>query len=214
MTPLNGLINSSRMVSKKLTQMTTEISKLFNKQEPLPRTNSLLSVASARTMSKLASSSTNFIDDSIFSFVKTIEHTAQQIYYHNLNQITRLKIKRNKLQQTPVPIGQPETFVKEILGVFESNIKEFQLGVFVGRCNDFSHLKVKTDWTIYKQILFNLVQNAVKFNCRKGNLMVLLRCLPLNSEAKESEAPDFKRKFDLQSAYSSLRFDQITKASP
>jgi len=35
------------------------------------------------------------------------------------------------------------------------------------------------DWTNYQLILFNLIQNAVKYNLYKGDIVLLLTCRPV-----------------------------------
>ena len=40
-------------------------------------------------------------------------------------------------------------------------------------------MKLKADWNRYALILFNIIQNAVKFNVFKGEIAFVLKCLPL-----------------------------------
>mmetsp|Transcript_10538 Transcript_10538/g.16121 ORF Transcript_10538/g.16121 Transcript_10538/m.16121 type:complete len:114 (+) Transcript_10538:795-1136(+) len=70
------------------------------------------------------------------------------------------------------------------------------------------------DWTLYKQILFNLVQNAVKYNSKHGDLVILLRCLPMQPEVVKQEIDPSKIKFDILSMKSSMHQRRFSRRSP
>ena len=50
------------------------------------------------------------------------------------------------------------------------------LGVFVAFT--YKVMKLKADWNRYALVLFNIIQNAVKFNIFKGEIAFVLKCLP------------------------------------
>lgn len=43
-------------------------------------------------------------------------------------------------------------------------------------------LILRADWSRYELILFNIIQNSVKYNVFKGSILFLLRCLPLKQD--------------------------------
>jgi len=40
--------------------------------------------------------------------------------------------------------------------------------------NITNHVKLRSDWTLYDEILFHIVANAVKFNRRNGSVTIRL----------------------------------------
>ena len=40
-------------------------------------------------------------------------------------------------------------------------------------------MKLKADWNRYALVLFNIIQNAIKFNVFNGEIAFVLKCLPL-----------------------------------
>ena len=49
------------------------------------------------------------------------------------------------------------------------------------------------DWVKYQLILFNIIQNAVKYNNKNGVILIELKCFPLNVEEKNESSLINKR---------------------
>jgi K+-sensing histidine kinase KdpD len=58
----------------------------------------------------------------------------------------------------------PEEFIEKVIAPFVPQITSRQFNVFICRRNKFDNFKIKADWNHYQLILFNLIQNAVKYN--------------------------------------------------
>ena len=63
-----------------------------------------------------------------------------------------------------------------------------------------SSMHIKADWLNYQLILFNMIQNSVKYNKFKGDIFVIIKCLPVKKEHRSSkelfvlEQPDHQEK--------------------
>jgi signal transduction histidine kinase len=45
---------------------------------------------------------------------------------------------------------------------------------------------METDWSLYELILFNLVQNSLKYNkCYDGDIVIVIKCKPLKKRLEE-----------------------------
>jgi signal transduction histidine kinase len=51
-------------------------------------------------------------------------------------------------------------------------------------------MSIKADWSRFELILFNIIQNAVKFNVFNGEIVILLRCLPQKPCNDKCMGPD------------------------
>ena len=48
-------------------------------------------------------------------------------------------------------------------------------------------MHIKADWLNYQLILFNMIQNSVKYNKFKGDIFVIIKCLPVKKKPKSSK---------------------------
>lgn len=111
-----------------------------------------------------------------FKFLKTIAMQGQIMMFHNKAVIEQMKIrKRQAVIHSEFQINI-EQKVHKVIEPFELMISQKEIEVFIQRANPFS-FAIKTDWAKYQLILFNIFQNAVKFNCKGGSLIIILRCL-------------------------------------
>jgi len=62
---------------------------------------------------------------------------------------------------------------------FELQIETQHINVYTVFTNFTKNYKVKTDWDCYELILFNVFQNAVKYNRIEGEIVILLTLSPL-----------------------------------
>lgn len=96
------------------------------------------------------------------------------MYYYNMNQISRMKIRKNEFVQELTASALPEHHIENIVYPFIPQIATNEINVFLARMNDWESNQMIGDWTNYKLILFNIFQNAVKYNNEKGVIVILL----------------------------------------
>ena len=84
------------------------------------------------------------------------------MWYYNTNIISRMKIKKNQLNNTPVTSSNFEEPLRNVLWPFEHFIFRMRINIFLGLYID-KNLQVNLDWNLYELILFNIIQNSVKY---------------------------------------------------
>ena len=97
-----------------------------------------------------------------------------------------MKISQNKLN---VKLYESTDLVKPIMKVlwpFEHQIEKRKINVSI-LFKTTIPFAVKSDWTLYELIIFNMVQNAVKYNHTDGEIAILIGChlLPESSRSLE-----------------------------
>ena len=97
------------------------------------------------------------------------------MYYYNLNQIYRMKAEKNQLRIKCSESISPENQVEKSLYPFYSQIQAQNIKVYFGRKSKYN-MEIKADWKKYQLIVFNIIQNAVKYNKYNGTLIVLTSC--------------------------------------
>ena len=85
------------------------------------------------------------------------------MWYYNTNLISRMKIKKNQLKNSPVASSNLEEPLRKVLWAFEHFISRMRINVYLG-LNIEANLQVSLDWNLYELILFNIIQNSVKYN--------------------------------------------------
>jgi len=88
---------------------------------------------------------------------------------------------------------------------FQEKILQEQISVYILHRTEMSKLMVWQDWDRYQLIMFNLIQNAVKYNQLKGDIVVILTCKP----RKKSQLNIIFDK-DNQNAYDSPQLQRQT----
>ena len=63
--------------------------------------------------------------------------------------------------------------IKKVLWGFQAKIKSKQLNVYIAQ-KQVPDFKIKADWDNYELIMFNLIQNAVKYNVMKGDIYIIV----------------------------------------
>ena len=89
-----------------------------------------------------------------------------------------MKIAKNEFEVDLQPSDRPVTYLNQVLHPFVPQIESRSISVFVAHKNDLSGLEIIADWDKYQLILFNMLQNAVKYNSFMGTVVFLLSCLP------------------------------------
>lgn len=92
---------------------------------------------------------------------------------YNKNQISIQKLRNNKLDfNLEVSIKDPEIYIKEVIEPFNQLIKRKGLKVTIQNDIGNKNIELVTDWKVYQIILFNFVQNAVKYNIVNGEIII------------------------------------------
>ena len=63
--------------------------------------------------------------------------------------------------------------MQKVLDPFFPTIKQRNIQVYIARTSEFKNMII-TDWEKYQLILFNVVQNAVKYNSFLGHIVITL----------------------------------------
>ena len=93
--------------------------------------------------------------------------------FYNRNQIQRMKIKKKQFEQTKTSTMFPENHIEKVIYPFLQQISSTNISVYIVR-KDFGEVNLKLDWKNYQLILFNLIQNAIKFNYFNGAIIIVL----------------------------------------
>ena len=115
--------------------------------------------------------------------IQAIEQSGQGMWYYNQNQIQRMKIQKNEFKFKPSKTKNLESFITKVLYPFERQILRQEISLFISTNFDQSML-IKADWLNYQLILFNMIQNSVKYNKFKGDIFIIIKCLPLQKKIK------------------------------
>jgi K+-sensing histidine kinase KdpD len=72
-----------------------------------------------------------------------------------------------------------DTHLSNVLWPFEFQIYKRRLNVYVFKKQKMDFI-MYSDWNLYEFVLFNVVQNAVKYNKpMDGDIVVILSCKPM-----------------------------------
>ena len=93
---------------------------------------------------------------------------------YNLNQIMRMKINKNEFKIKPTPTTDPSKHVKKVTFPFIPMILSHKAKVYFWLANDFEGQSLLADWSKFELLLFNVIQNAVKYNSYHGVLVIIL----------------------------------------
>lgn len=93
----------------------------------------------------------------------SIEQSAKLMWYYNTCNINRMKIKKNELVPENQPTQSLNQTIQDVLWPFEMLIVRRRHNVHL-MLQIEPDVKLVSDWSLYQLILFNLVQNSVKYN--------------------------------------------------
>jgi len=65
--------------------------------------------------------------------------------------------------------------IKKVLQCFEAKINSKKINVYIAY-KKILNQNFKGDWHSYELILFNLVQNAIKYNHENGDIFIIVQC--------------------------------------
>lgn len=86
-----------------------------------------------------------------------------------------MKIKKGEFEVVKTWKSCPEAIVEKVLYPFLPTMTNQKIQVFFCRKTQFTS-EISLDWEKYELILFNIIQNAVKYNQYFGNLAIILHC--------------------------------------
>ena len=89
-----------------------------------------------------------------------------------------MKIQKNEFKFKPSKTKNLESFITKVIYPFERQILRQEISLFISTNFDQSML-IKADWLNYQLILFNMIQNSVKYNKFKGDIFIIIKCLPI-----------------------------------
>lgn len=102
---------------------------------------------------------------------KQILYSAQILHFFNTNQIEKMKINKGELVIREMCSLKPEEFIEQVLQPFEYQIAKKKMVVSVAQ-RDQDRPSMKADWRLYQLIIFNIIQNAVKYNKTEGAITI------------------------------------------
>ena len=95
-----------------------------------------------------------------------------------------MKIKKNQLSIDPNPIKKIEPTLWSVIWPFEHYIVRRRINFYLITQLFDSHEMI-ADWQLYQGILFNLIQNALKYNKSvEGDIVLTITCKPSNKKTK------------------------------
>ena len=151
MTPLNSILGCSTIV-------------LESFQEQHLESSSLLSLTKLiRENSKM---------------LRCIHQSGSAMYLYNMNQIMRMKLNKNQFTVNTQQCLSPLEHVERVIYPFVPKIMSTRIRVMVSDQIALTDVRFMADWSKFELVLFNLVQNAVKYNDQLGILLVVLKLLP------------------------------------
>ena len=176
MTPLNCIIGNSKIVLKRLKNQ------LDNFQRAMNEKNGCYNYQGADMARQ----------QSITSLISGIQQSGEIMHFYNDNQVQRLKINRGAFTPIATFHQQPEKFIREVVAPFEPEIQQKNLNVFFAQKNAFN-FELKLDWRMYQLIIFNIIQNAIKYNIFQGDILILITCKPRDQSFKEEQSQNPSR---------------------
>ena len=117
--------------------------------------------------------------------MKAIKQSGRILWYFNQNQIHRMKGRKNELQIKPTKETDVYKHIRNVVQPFEQQIKSQKLTVLTA-IDVPERTQLITDWSMVEYVLFNAVQNAIKYNVYSGVVVLLVSFrMQLDSAAEQ-----------------------------
>ena len=113
-------------------------------------------------------------------------HSASIMFYYNHCQLEKLKINNGGFEVKPFSTSLPEKFVLQVIKPFEIEIQKLSLKFDIEWITKENYNCFDGDWRLYQLVIFNILQNAVKFNTKDGYIRVQLSLAPSLIEPNHS----------------------------
>ena len=108
--------------------------------------------------------------------IQIIWSSGKLLEYNIQSQLSQMLIEKNSLEKNYVECSRPELVetIKDVLKPFYISIKERNINIHI---NGDTSIPVSffIEKKIYSEILFNIFQNAVKFNKPNGSIVTTVR---------------------------------------
>lgn len=160
MTPLNPILNYTPIIKQNLINMYAE--RIKNNRKYSATTNH--QTIEGFEISDLAKVIQNQKDAKLnLHNIISIEQSAKSIWYYNTNQIQRMKIKKNQLKVEAKPNSNIICTLWNVIWPFEHYIFRRRINIFL-ITNLWPGYEMVSDWGLYELVLYNILQNALKYN--------------------------------------------------
>ena len=117
---------------------------------------------------------TSPLNPETLKLLKCVKQGGQILWYFNQNQIQKMKIKKGEFKIKQTKTSDVMKHVKNVIEPFEPQVTANSITVLLhNECPE--NLVLATDWDMFEFILFNLVQNSIKFNVIQGFLLIYLK---------------------------------------
>lgn len=84
-----------------------------------------------------------------------------------------MKIKKNEFKVHLSKTKEPLLHIESVTYPFTPQIVSNKIKVFISIGEEAKGRLITADWKSYELILFNVIQNAVKYNSQDGNIVIL-----------------------------------------
>jgi hypothetical protein len=74
-----------------------------------------------------------------------------------------MKIRKNDFKAQMKNCKDPDEYIGNVINPFEPQISKQGIKVTLARKRNYN-FEIKANWVAYQLVLFNIVQNAVKYN--------------------------------------------------
>ena len=119
--------------------------------------------------------------------MRSIKFSAMIMWFYNKNQIQKMKIRKNEFEIKMVKTSCPEEYIEKVIQPFSPMIKRKELNIHIIREEGFRNFELVADWANFQLAVFNLVQNGIKYNRFRGDLIFLLSIKPIKKKIKFEE---------------------------
>ena len=99
------------------------------------------------------------------------------LHSHMQSQITKMKYQRGKFEKQMESDANIEIIFNKIIQSFHTSITNSNLSVNIqNNSKQYKEKRVKiiSDWNLYQLIVFNVIQNAIKYNTINGKVDINL----------------------------------------
>ena len=172
LTPLNAIINGTETMQDKL--LSDLVSKTFCDPKKKPKPGNW-----SKILKRFYENQVN-----TYEISRIIWSSAKIMSSMIMSQVSHTKIRMKMLFCNFEPISNPiHKLILEFLLPFQHYLEQKEIKVEVSELNEIPDW-VCTDWSLYKQTLYHLVSNAIKFNCIQGSIKILISFHTFKDEFK------------------------------
>jgi len=86
-----------------------------------------------------------------------------------------MKIQKDEFTYKMSKTGEPEIHIKNIVESFQMSIENRSINVHIYKNFDSDQMLLHADWTKFKLVMFNLIQNSIKYNYNRGDIVFIMK---------------------------------------